>query len=111
MSYAVNNLITSYPIYLFRCLACNDCFKVPSHCRNFQLSILDEKNHKKILEIVEKQRKKADVLPDAVMSVELDNSRAGLKIFSDLRYYSPVSKSFTLVEIHITFIKSNVDET
>ena len=66
--------------------------------RNNKRLISDEKNHKKILEIVEKHRKKADILPDAVMSIELDNSRAGLKIFSDLRYYSPVS-SFTLAEI------------
>ncbi|KAL5252187.1 hypothetical protein ACHWQZ_G015093 [Mnemiopsis leidyi] len=61
---------------------------------NFPISVFTaryENNHKNILDIIEKHRKKANVSQDAVISVELDNSRAGLKIFSDLRYYSPMT--------------------
>ena len=71
-------------------------------CLVYYLSVCssDERDHKNVLDAIEKYRKKADVLSDAVISIELDNSRAGLKIFSDLRSYSPVSETWKMIFVN-----------
>ena len=65
-------------------------FQIYQECHGLHNYASDEKEHKKVQEMIEKARMKAHVLPDAIIIIELDNSRAGLKIFSDLRHYSPV---------------------